>query len=89
MVSGSLRLNVTLMETLNVKGFTQKDDIDYKEMFSLVSQKDSFRIIMTLLAHYDLGIHHMDVKTTFLNIDLEENVYMDQPMVFLVKGKEY
>ena len=42
---------------LVAKGFTQKDDIDYKETFSLVSKKDSFRIIMTLVAHYDLELH--------------------------------
>ena len=38
-------------------GFTQKDDIDYKETFSPVSRKDSFRIIMTLIAHYDLELY--------------------------------
>jgi len=43
---------------------------------------------MTLVAHYDLELHQMDVKTAFLNGDLEENVYMDQPMRFLVEGKE-
>ena len=32
---------------------------------------------MALIAHYDLELHQMDVKTTFLNGDLEENVYMD------------
>ncbi|RZB86036.1 Retrovirus-related Pol polyprotein from transposon TNT 1-94 [Glycine soja] len=74
---------------LVAKGFTQKDDIDYKETFSLVSQKDSFRIIMALVTHYDLKLHKMDVKTVFLNGDLEENVYMDQPMGFLIEGKEH
>ena len=64
---------------LVAKGFTQKDDIDYKETFSPVSKKDSFRIIMALVAHYDLELHHMDVKTSFLNGNLEEDVYMDQP----------
>ena len=39
---------------LVAKGFTQKDSIDYKETFPTVSRKDSFRIIMTLIAHYDL-----------------------------------
>ena len=62
---------------------------DYKEMFLLVSRKDSFRIIMTLLAHYDLELHQMNVKTTFINRNLEENVYMDQPMGFSIKGKEH
>ena len=62
---------------LVTKGFTQRDDVDHKETFSLVTWKDSFRIIMALIAHYDLELHQMDVKTTFLNGDLEENVYMD------------
>ena len=64
---------------LVAKGFTQKEGIDYYETFSPVSKKDSFRIIMALVAHFDLELHQMDVKTTFLNGDLEEAVYMVQP----------
>nr|KYP65681.1 Retrovirus-related Pol polyprotein from transposon TNT 1-94 [Cajanus cajan] len=74
---------------LVAKGFTQKDDIDYKETFSPVSKKDSFRIIMALVAHYDLELHQMDIKTAFLNGNLEENVYMDQPVGFIEEGKEH
>nr|KYP40054.1 Retrovirus-related Pol polyprotein from transposon TNT 1-94 [Cajanus cajan] len=74
---------------LVAKGFTQKNGIDYKETFSPVSKKDSLRIIMALVAHYDLELHQMDVKTVFLNGDLEEDVYMDQPMGFINKGKEH
>jgi len=74
---------------LVAKGFTQKDEIDYKETFSLVSKKDSFRIIMALVAHYDLELHQMDVKTAFLNGNLEEDVYMDQPVGFIKEGKEH
>ena len=43
---------------------------------------------MALVAHYDLELHQIDVKTAFLNGDLEENVYMAQPKGFVVKGKE-
>ena len=43
---------------------------------------------MALVAHYDLELHQMDIKTTFLNRDLDENVYMAQPKCFVVKGKE-
>ncbi|RVX08106.1 Retrovirus-related Pol polyprotein from transposon TNT 1-94 [Vitis vinifera] len=62
---------------LVAKGFTQKEGIDYKETFSPVSSKDSFRIIMTLVAHYDLELHQMDVKTAFLDSNIDETIYME------------
>jgi hypothetical protein len=71
------------------KGFMQREGINYTEIFSPVSSKDSFRIIMMLVAHYDLELHQMDVKTAFLNGNLQENVYMTQPEGFAVEGKEY
>lgn len=71
---------------LVAKGFTQREGIDYNETFSPVSCKDSFRIIMALVAHYDLELHQMDVKTAFG--DLEEKVYMAQPKGFVMKGNE-
>jgi hypothetical protein len=74
---------------LVAKDFTQRECIYYTEIFSPVSCKDSLRIIMTLVAHYDLELHQMDVKMTFLNRDLLENVYMTQPKYFAVKGKEH
>jgi hypothetical protein len=64
------------------KDFTQKEGIYYHENFSPLSKKDSFRIIMALVAHFDLELHQMDVKTVFLNGDLEEEVYMKQPEGF-------
>jgi hypothetical protein len=48
------------------KSFTQRKGIDYNEIFSPVSSKDSFTIIMALVAHYNLELHQMDVKTVFL-----------------------
>ena len=62
---------------LVAKRFIKKDDIDCKETFSPISRKDSFMIIMTLVTHYHLELHQIDVKTIFLNGDLEENVYMN------------
>jgi hypothetical protein len=70
------------------KDFTQREGIYYNETFSPVSCKDSFRIIMTLVAHYNLELHQIDVKTTFFNGDLYENVYMAQPKGFVVEGNE-
>jgi hypothetical protein len=43
---------------------------------------------MALVAHYDLELYQMDVKTAFLNGDLDENVYMAQQKDFVMKGKE-
>ena len=43
---------------------------------------------MALVAHYDLELHQMDVKTAFLNRDLEGNVYMAQPKGFVMEEKE-
>jgi hypothetical protein len=72
---------------LVAKGFTQREGIDYHETFSPLSTKDSFRIIMALVAHFDLELHQMDVKATFLNGELVENVFMAQPKGFVVSSK--
>jgi Reverse transcriptase (RNA-dependent DNA polymerase) len=61
---------------LVAKGFTQKESIDFTETFSHVSTKDSFTIIMALVAHFDLELHQMDVKTSFLNGDIDECIYI-------------
>jgi hypothetical protein len=71
-------------ERLMAKGFTQREGIDYTETFSPVSCKDSLKIIMALVAHYNLELHQMDVKTTFLNGDLLENIYITQPKGFVI-----
>jgi hypothetical protein len=75
-------------ERLVAKGFTQREAIDYTEIVSPISKKDSFRIVMALVAHFNLELHQMDVKTAFLNGDLCENVYMMQPEGFVVEVKE-
>ena len=50
---------------LVAKGFTQNEGIDYKETFSPVSRKDSLRIILALVAHFNFELQQMDVKTSF------------------------
>ncbi|RZB42467.1 Retrovirus-related Pol polyprotein from transposon TNT 1-94 [Glycine soja] len=74
---------------LVVEGFTQKEGIDYTKTFSPVSKKDSLRIILALVAHFDLELQQMDVKTTFLNGDLEEEVYMKQLKDFSSNSGEH
>ncbi|KAL4301915.1 hypothetical protein GQ457_10G014520 [Hibiscus cannabinus] len=67
---------------LVAKGFTQREGIDYTDTFSPVSKKDSLRIVLALVTQFDLELQQMDVKTAFLNGDLEEEVYMKQPEGF-------
>ena len=69
------------------KGYTQREGIDYKQTFSPVSTKDSFRIIMALVAHYDLELHQMDVKTAFLNGDLKKTFTWLSQKALLWKGR--
>ena len=47
------------------------------------------RVVLGIVACLDLEIEKLDVKTAFLHDDLEEDIYMDQPEGFGVKGKEY
>ena len=51
--------------------------------------KDSFRIIMTLVAHFDLELHQIDIKTVFLNDDIEEEIYMMQLDNFEAKYSQH
>ena len=74
---------------LVAKGFTQREGIDYTETFSPVSKKDSLRVVMALVAHFDLDLQQMDVKTAFLNGNLEEEVYMKQPEGFFSSDGEH
>ena len=61
------------------KGFTQKEGINYIKNFSLVFKKDSLHVILVLVAHFDVELQQMDAKITFLNDDLDEEIYMKQP----------
>ena len=53
-----------------------------------MSTIDSLRIIMAIVTHFDLELHQMDVRITFLNEDLVDDVYMSQPTGFEEVGKE-
>ena len=73
---------------LVVKGFRQKEGLDYFDTYSPVTRITSIRLLIALAAVYDLQIHQMDVKTAFLNGELEEEIYMEQPEGFIVPGQE-
>ncbi|GKA23603.1 retrotransposon protein, putative, ty1-copia subclass [Tanacetum coccineum] len=64
---------------LVAKGYTQLYGVDYEETFSPVADIRAIRILISIAAYYDYEIWQMDVKTTFLNGYLDEDIYMVQP----------
>jgi hypothetical protein len=70
------------------RGFSQKEGIDYDEIFAPVARYTSIRIIISLASVFDWKLHQMDVKTAFLNGEVEQEVYIEQPEGFVIHGKE-
>ena len=70
------------------RGFTQKEGIDYDETFAPVSRYTTIRTIISLATVFGWNLHQMDVKTTFLNGKIEEEVYIEQPEGFVTHGKK-
>lgn len=73
---------------LVAKGFVQRAGIDYDEVFAPVARLESVRVMLALAAHGKWEVHHMDVKSAFLNGELKEQVYVAQPLGFIVAGSE-
>jgi hypothetical protein len=75
-------------DRLVAKGYSQLKGIGFGEIFSPVAKLSSIRFILSIAVAFDLEVEQMDVKTTFLHGDLEEEIYMKQPYRFVVKGKK-
>nr|GEW55845.1 retrovirus-related Pol polyprotein from transposon TNT 1-94 [Tanacetum cinerariifolium] len=68
---------------LVVRGYCQKDGIDFEESFALVARMEAIRIFLAYAAHKSFTMFQMDVKTAFLHGTLKEDVYMCQPEGFI------
>src|SRR4051812_48819202 len=76
--------NVTVYKArLVAKGFRQIQGVDYDETFSPLAMLKSVRIMLAIVAYFDYEIWQMDVKTVFLNGNIEEELYMIQPKGFV------
>ena len=73
---------------LVAKGYSQVCGVDYNEVFAPVVKMVSIRIILSIAAIENMHIHQMDVKTAFLNSELREEVYVEQPDGYVIQGKE-
>nr|GEY77679.1 hypothetical protein [Tanacetum cinerariifolium] len=74
---------------LAIQGFRQRERIDYFDTYAPVAHITTIRLLLALTAVHNLVIHQIDVKTTFLNGDLDEEVYMKQPEGFVMPGNDH
>ena len=63
-------------------GFSQKEGVDYDEVFALVDRYTTIRPIIALTVNQGWSLHQMDIKTAFLHGSLKEEVYLEQPEGF-------
>nr|GEZ03966.1 zinc finger, CCHC-type [Tanacetum cinerariifolium] len=73
---------------LIIQGFKQKSGMDYFDTYAPMARISTIRLLIAMASIHYLIIHQMDVKTAFLNRELEEGVYMNQPLGFIMLGDE-
>jgi hypothetical protein len=73
---------------LMAKGFRQREGIDYFDTYAPVAKITSIHVLIALASIYKLVVHQMDVKIAFLNVNSDEEVYMDQPEGFVLPRNE-
>jgi hypothetical protein len=70
---------------LVAEGYAQKDWVDFEEVFAPAARIEIVRLLIAIAAQRSWEVHHMDVKSAFLNGDLVEEVYAQQPLGFVVQ----
>jgi hypothetical protein len=68
------------------KGYAQIEGLDFDETFALVARLESIQIFLAYACHKRFKVYQMDVKSYFLNGDLNEEVYMEQPKGLELSG---
>jgi len=76
------------LSRLVAKGFSQVEGIDFDELFSPVVHYETVRLLLAVAALEDLDIQSVDIKTAYLDGDLDKEIYMEQPKGFKLPGKE-
>lgn len=73
---------------LVAKGYSQRSGIDYGETYAPVAKHDTLRVILSIVAAYDLEMIQLDIKTAFLYGELNEEIYLQQPEGYVAADKE-
>jgi hypothetical protein len=73
---------------LVAKGYVQQPGVDFKEVFTPVAWLEMVRVLLAYATNEGWPVHHMDMKLAFLNDDLLEEVFVSQPLGFIIKGEE-
>jgi len=74
---------------LVAKGYAQQHGIDYTKVFTPVARWDTIQMFLAIVAQRKWKMYQLDVKSTFLNRELDEDVYVEQPLGYEKKGEEY
>lgn len=74
---------------LVAKRYSQVVGVDFNETYAPMAKFTTIRTIVVIWATMDLEMHQMDVKTTFLNREFKEDIYVDQPQGFVIEGKQH
>nr|GFA37475.1 zinc finger, CCHC-type [Tanacetum cinerariifolium] len=86
-----LNVDVTIKNfkaRLVIQGIRQKSRIDNFNTYAPVAHISTIRLLIALASIHNLIIYQVDMKTTFLNNELDEDVYMNQPQDFILPGNE-
>ena len=73
---------------LIAKGYSQEFDIDYKEVFAPVARLDTARLVLSMAVQNSWSIYQLDVKLAFLHGELQEEVYVEQPLGYVKHDSE-
>jgi hypothetical protein len=72
------------------KGYAQVEGIDFEETFASIARMEAIRLLLDYAWSKNIKVYHMDVKSTFLNGELDEEVYIEQLEGFqLSKNADY
>jgi hypothetical protein len=73
---------------LVIKSYSHKEGEDFFDTYSPVARLTTICVLLSLVASHGLLVHQMNVKTTFLNGELDEEIYMEQPTGFVANDQE-